>query len=547
MKNKVLTVELSSESVDAQRYFYGTLSLPASFHEIRDAYQKARYDENADRFQDIRIVDCPLLPQLENLRLDAPTVKELEFFANRVDSLPLEELIALKAVFHQYLEKDKLGEIVTMKDLINMTYGLDEVMVAANVGSDEELGQFVIENDLHRDVSAIPDDSLYLLDKARVGQLQRTADKGVYVDGFYVITGDYEMPEVYDGQTLPEQLHDTWYAFRLKIAEPSIASPGDTEDTAQWIRLPISKAYADELAKAHREERIEDCALYGFESSIPQITDAHFWNMEEFQKLNRLAYMLVQMQPEDNAKFKAALELEQPEDMDGVLDIAEHLSEYDFSSQLDDEESFFKANLRCFLAPEFDPRWLDDFPCQTEGEEMLKKVGGMVTDYGIISGRDRYLIELVPRYEEPDQEEGISEADSAFVKTISQDDLRGMKDQEGLILMGCGGSLKDWVDGINEMFTREGMLLNGTKFHDCAVFHYNKMTCILYPFHDDVDLNIGKLAVWRIRTHENFGGTWLSDFRTNQLGEADDGSEDPEEDEDESEDEDEDESPVLRM
>lgn len=83
---------------------------------------------------------------------------------------------------------------------------------------------------------------LNLLDKARGGQLRRAADKGVYVDDFYVITGDYEMPEVYDGQILPEQPHDTWYAFRLKIAEPSIAAPGDTEDTAEWIRLPISKA-----------------------------------------------------------------------------------------------------------------------------------------------------------------------------------------------------------------------------------------------------------------------------------------------------------------
>ena len=281
MKFKVLTVELCAEGVDAQRYFYATLSLPATAHEMQDAFQKARYDEDGGRFHDIRITECALLPQLENLRLDVPTIKELEFFANRVDGLPVEEKIALKAVFQQFLEEDKLGEIVSLKDLINMTYDLDEVMIAAGVSNDEELGQFVIENDMHQDVSAIPDTSLYLLDKAKVGQLQRHADKGVYVDEFYAVTGDYEMPEVYDGRTLPDQLHDTWYAFRLKIAEPSIASPGDTEHAAKWISLPISKAFADELAKEYTEERIEDCALYGFESSIPQITDRHFWNMKE--------------------------------------------------------------------------------------------------------------------------------------------------------------------------------------------------------------------------------------------------------------------------
>lgn len=31
-------------------------------------------------------------------------------------------------------------------------------------------------------------------------------------------------------------------------------------------------------------------------------------------------------------------------------------------------------------------------------------------------------------------------------------------------------------------------------------------------------MEIGKLAMWRLQTHENFGGTWLSDFVPNRLG-----------------------------
>ena len=42
-------------------------------------------------------------------------------------------------------------------------------------------------------------------------------------------------------------------------------------------------------------------------------------------------------------------------------------------------------------------------------------------------------------------------------------------------------------------------------------------TCLLYPF-DDVKLDIGKLALWRLQTHEVYGGTWLSDFVPNYLG-----------------------------
>ena len=56
------------------------------------------------------------------------------------------------------------------------------------------------------------------------------------------------------------------------------------------------------------------------------------------------------------------------------------------------------------------------------------------------------------------------------VKTISKDELRRMEGSEGLILQGCGGSLDEWVDGINDMLTEDGILLNGTRFHDCSTF-----------------------------------------------------------------------------
>lgn len=103
------------------------------------------------------------------------------------------------------------------------------------------------------------------------------------------------------------------------------------------------------------------------------------------------------------------------------------------------------------------------------------------------------------------------------INTITTDDLRRMDDKDGLILQGCGGDLKEWVDGINDLFTEAGILKGGSKFEDVSAFQYDGLTCLLYPF-DGVDLDIGKLAMWRLQTHETFGGTWLSDFVPNRLG-----------------------------
>ena len=103
------------------------------------------------------------------------------------------------------------------------------------------------------------------------------------------------------------------------------------------------------------------------------------------------------------------------------------------------------------------------------------------------------------------------------INTITTDDLRRMEGKDGLILQGCGGDLKEWVDGINEMFTEAGILKDGSKFENVSTFQYGELTCLLYPF-EDVKLDIGKLAMWRLQTHDTFGGTWLSDYVPNRLG-----------------------------
>lgn len=103
------------------------------------------------------------------------------------------------------------------------------------------------------------------------------------------------------------------------------------------------------------------------------------------------------------------------------------------------------------------------------------------------------------------------------INTITTEDLRRMEGKDGLILQGCGGDAQEWVDGINEMFTEAGILKDGSKFKDVSTFQYGELTCLLYPF-EDVKLEIGKLAMWRLQTHETFGGTWLSDFVPNRLG-----------------------------
>ena len=105
---------------------------------------------------------------------------------------------------------------------------------------------------------------------------------------------------------------------------------------------------------------------------------------------------------------------------------------------------------------------------------------------------------------------------SVEIRQITTEDLRRMSDREGLVIEGCAGP-EEWVKGINEMFTESGILLNGTTLQNVSTFERDGRTCLLFDF-EGAELRVGKLAMWRLQTHAQFGGTWLSDYVPNRLG-----------------------------
>lgn len=104
------------------------------------------------------------------------------------------------------------------------------------------------------------------------------------------------------------------------------------------------------------------------------------------------------------------------------------------------------------------------------------------------------------------------------VRQITKEQIRRMGALEGLVLQGCGGDLQEWVDGINQILTEEGILKKGAGFEEAYTFRHDGLTCLLFPFKENMELDMGKLAVWRLATHSTFGGTWLSDYVPNRLG-----------------------------
>lgn len=386
---------------------FGSLELPATEYEIRDALQKMRATRDMLTNREYSIYNCEIVPQLNEIRLDSASLDELNFFAKRLISLNEDERNIIKGIATKVIPIDE-DEIVSIRDLINMTYGTGIVSVVSNVTNDEQLGEFVIENELQDEIALVPEGASHLLDKEKIGRIQRAADGGVYVGNLYVCADHFEMPKVYDGISLPKVEPEPWFAFRLLVAEPPQGDESN-EEAAEWISLPMTLKAMREFATRHNVDSITDCVYYGFESSIPQITSDCLPSMDDIKTLNDIAKRMAEMSPEDQVKFKAALVAERPygltlADMDNI---AANLDKYEMTTVSDNAGAFFKEYLLHHLDTRFDPEWLDTLVSFREGNKLLERLGACVTDYGIISASGRTLFQLLPYDQEQTGKEEI--------------------------------------------------------------------------------------------------------------------------------------------
>ena len=400
---KIMRLELSAEKALNGGYYYAELLLPATDYEVKDAMQRTRAvgRENA---VEVSILECDILPEMQDIRLDTFSLDELNFLAKRLASLPDEELPVFYAVTEQIFN-DADENPVSIKDLINCTYGLDTVPVAHNVSNLAELGRFAFENELLSDLEGIPESAVPFLNAEQIGRVQQKNDNGVFEGRLYIPTVHYDRPEIYDGVTLPDEEPETSdFAIRLLVSGTPEHIKGDPVDRAIWLDLPMASDILSGYAAAFNEADIGDCVYYDFESVIPQITSDMFDSMEEIDELNTLAQRIVAMSESEQVMFKAVLDAENTASIQDALNVAQNLWRYKFTAMPDTADAFFKNYVAENADTRFDSRWLGGLFARNEGERLLGRIGATLTDYGVISARNGHLFEPVP-YDEPEVKE----------------------------------------------------------------------------------------------------------------------------------------------
>ena len=408
LKDKTV-IEITTQNPLNNKYYYTDLILPATAGEIEDCMQRARIMNAPDSWKDIFVLSCPYLPELTDTRLDCPTIDELNFFAKRLQNLCESELYALSGVFIHEKELGKFDDGLTMKHLINLTYGLDGVAVVCGIKSDQELGEFVIDNELEEFISKMPDDGIPYLDRCEIGKNHRESEDGIYVDGRYIATATYSFPEVYDGIHIPkdETLEYGSGVFLLKIASQphSDEEARASEPQSVWISLPIAEEKANGAAESIGAPSIAECVCSDFKTALPGISGELFQDMKNFDLLNKTAAQYDAMNEFDRIKYKAMLQKEEPETLQRAFELSKDTAEYDLSHYCDSKESFSEVYLMYHLPTDFDREYLDGLPLEQFGGRVLTSLHASTTDYGVVSERGGDLMALVPYWNRTEMSE----------------------------------------------------------------------------------------------------------------------------------------------
>lgn len=400
---KIMRLELSAENPVHGGYYYAELLLPAADYEIKDAMQRTRA-VGRENMVEVSIPECDILPELQDIRLDTFSLDELNFLAKRLASLPNEELPIFYAVTEQIFD-DADENPVSIKDLINCTYGLDTVPIAHNVSNLAELGRFAFENELLSDLEGIPESAVPFLNAEQIGRVQQKNDNGVFEGRLYIPTVHYDRPEIYDGVTLPdEEPKISDFAIRLLVSGTPEHTIGDPEEKAMWLSLPMETDTFNRYATVFNEADIGDCVYYGFDSVIPQITSDMFDSMRDIYTLNTLAQRISAMNNYEQVKFKAVLDAENTASIHDALNVAHNLWRYEFAAEPDTADGFFKKYIYENTSTEFDSKWLENLLPRNEADKLLGRIGATLTDYGVISARNGHLFKPVP-YDEPEAKE----------------------------------------------------------------------------------------------------------------------------------------------
>lgn len=359
------------------QYQGAELQLPATENEIKDAFERARINNDNQRYtiKECRLYEFDLAEDIRSELLDLSKLNYLVKIIGRFS--PYEHKL-----FRGYREKKALN-ILDINALINIAYNLDSCEIIDTIFDAETLGKMYVDNGMLGWLAQMPKEAWPFLNYNSIGEDLKTTQRGLFTEDGYFTCNEERFTEVYDGEKFPEDFDDDKYIFKLYITPKK----AETEKPEKWLTLPVSKEGKANFLKEIGAESFDDCILLAFqsmESNIPMCIK----DMSQLGLLNSLAHRMRDMEKSGElAKFKAVLEGFGCETLDTAIGYANKLQDFvlypESSSAIEYAKEVYKE-----LFGDIVPEALEKhFNFASYSVDLMNTEKIAITEYGVIKDK----------------------------------------------------------------------------------------------------------------------------------------------------------------
>ena len=354
-------------------YKGAALQLPASVYELKDAFQRARI-----RNEKYSISLCELYENDISEKLDGneDELNRLNYRAKILKRFSGHE----HALYRGYIKQRGLDRL-TLTDLINITYNLQDCDIFYGVFNDTDLGKMYAHNGMLDWICDIGKDVWQYLDYETIGYDIRKRENGIYTEDGYFFNTSQEDDSVYTGGEFPEPFENDEYIFKLLIAPKTELN---TEKCGKWLSFPVSDAGLQMFFDQIGVESQEDCVLFAvlsMETEIPILVK----DLHQLDTINAIAKELKELDESgEAAKFKAVISSGVCKSLEEVLQMAYRLNEFEFypevSTPVEYAVQIYREKYSSVLPESFERH----INFASYADEILRKGNLYVTEYGII-------------------------------------------------------------------------------------------------------------------------------------------------------------------
>lgn len=379
-----LDVAIYSEAYLSEVSYQGAkISLPAEPAFLKDAKMRAFIHENEPyRIEFLGRWPPFLTNVLENA--EAVTLEEVNVLACLVAHMDSLQLETYEAAI-QMRQEENIDVPVGIKDLLNLCYNLKCYEFHPGIINDRMLGEICLEEDMLEWLCVLQEDVRSLLDPQKVGMELRREEGGIFTSKGYVFPNTLSYQDIYDGIHLPDIDGVAGGIFSLRLV--GFQYP---EEQGTWLELPTTDRGFQWVLNELNERTFDDCIIA---ESISTVRGYSIKQKDDIETLNELARQIQEF-PDDRTlcKFEAALELEQCDNLEQALQIAENLDCYSYDPQM-----YSMAAYTRYLFGELEIN-VDDpafaaFDFQGYGERQLGLSESVQTAYGMITRNEDFPIQ----------------------------------------------------------------------------------------------------------------------------------------------------------